>query len=150
MRMSVSTGLSGSRLSGDREAGALDRGTGSPMDYGQYGHRYQTPEPRHGLELHLWRNRQPWRCCRRVRKVCQSLTPLTAARRYDIRIERPRASKEDIILQPIACSALVRLTLLAASSMLAASRAVGQSAPLHGVAYADANANGKRDVSEPG
>ncbi len=59
-------------------------------------------------------------------------------------------SKEDITLQPIACSALVRLTLLAASSMLVASRAVAQSAPLHGVVYADANANGKRDASEPG
>src|SRR4051794_19077443 len=100
--------------------------------------------------MHLRRNRQPWRCCRPARKICQSLTPLTASRRYDIRIHRPRASKEDITLQPIACSALVRLTLLAASSMLAASRAVAQSAPLHGVVYADANANGRRDASERG
>ena len=53
-------------------------------------------------------------------------------------------------MQPIACSALVRLTLLAASSMLAASRAVAQDARLHGVVYADANANGKRDASEHG
>jgi len=44
----------------------------------------------------------------------------------------------------------VRLTLLAASSTLAASRAVAQNAPLHGVVYADKNANGKRDGSEPG
>src|SRR3954471_10653094 len=57
---------------------------------------------------------------------------------------------EDITLQRIACSALVRLTLLAASSMLAASRAVAQNATLHGVVYADANANGKRDASEHG
>ncbi|HEY2375461.1 MAG TPA: metallophosphoesterase [Gemmatimonadaceae bacterium] len=40
--------------------------------------------------------------------------------------------------------------LLAASSMLAASRAVAQNARLHGVVYADANMNGKRDASEPG
>ena len=32
----------------------------------------------------------------------------------------------------------------------AASRAVAQNARLHGVVYADANANGKRDASEPG
>jgi len=52
-------------------------------------------------------------------------------------------------LQPVACSALVRLTLLAAS-MLAASRAVAQEASIHGVVYADANANGTRDASEHG
>ena len=51
---------------------------------------------------------------------------------------------------PIAGSALVRVALLAVSSMLAASRAVAQNAPLHGVVYADANANGKRDASERG
>ena len=53
-------------------------------------------------------------------------------------------------MQPIAGSALVRLTLLAASSMLAASHAAAQNAPLHGVVYVDANANGKRDASERG
>jgi hypothetical protein len=60
------------------------------------------------------------------------------------------ASNEDIALQPTTCSALVRLTLLAASCMLGASRAVAQEAQLHGVVYADANANGKRDASERG
>jgi len=48
------------------------------------------------------------------------------------------------------CSALVKLMLLAASSMLATSRAVAQEATLHGVVYADANANGTRDASEHG
>jgi len=43
----------------------------------------------------------------------------------------------------------VRLTLLAAS-MLAASRAAAQEASIHGVVYADANANGTRDASEHG
>ena len=42
------------------------------------------------------------------------------------------------------------LVVLAASSMLAASRAVAQNTGLHGVVYADANANGTRDVSEHG
>jgi Icc protein len=53
-------------------------------------------------------------------------------------------------LQSIPCSALVRLTLLAASTMLATSPAVAQEATLHGVVYADANANGKQDASERG
>src|SRR5690349_11230933 len=59
-------------------------------------------------------------------------------------------ASEDVALQPIVRSALVRFTLLAASSMIAASRAVAQDAALHGVVYADANANGKRDGSERG
>jgi len=42
------------------------------------------------------------------------------------------------------------LVVLAASNMLAASRAVAQNTGLHGVVYADANANGTRDVSEHG
>jgi hypothetical protein len=58
-------------------------------------------------------------------------------------------SNEDHV-KPIAWSALVTLTLFAASSMLAASRAVAQNAELHGVVYADANTNGKRDASERG
>lgn len=53
-------------------------------------------------------------------------------------------------MQPIARSALVRLTLLVAFSMLATSPVVAQNAPLRGVVYADANANGKRDASEAG
>jgi len=44
----------------------------------------------------------------------------------------------------------VKLTLLAASSVLAVPRAVAQNARLHGVVYADANANGTRDASEHG
>jgi hypothetical protein len=50
----------------------------------------------------------------------------------------------------MACSALVRLALLAASSMIGASSAVAQNAPVRGVVYVDANANGKRDASERG
>jgi hypothetical protein len=56
---------------------------------------------------------------------------------------------QDIALQTIASSALVRLALLAASTMLAASRADAQTAA-HGVVYADANANGTRDAAERG
>jgi Calcineurin-like phosphoesterase len=53
-------------------------------------------------------------------------------------------------LQRIACFALVRLTLLAVSSVVVPSPAVAQSADLHGVVYADVNANGQRDASERG
>ena len=53
-------------------------------------------------------------------------------------------------MQPIACSTFVKLTLLAASSMLTVSRAVAQNPTLRGVVYADANANGTRDASEHG
>ena len=70
-------------------------------------------------------------------KMCQTQTTQAASPHYDIRIDGlssdPPASSEHIALQSIACSALVRLTLLAASSMLAASRAVAQNATLHGV-----------------
>jgi hypothetical protein len=57
------------------------------------------------------------------RKICQTRTSQTASLRYDSRIDGPH---EDIPLQSIACSAVVRLTLLAASSMLATSPAVAQ------------------------
>src|SRR5690348_13654936 len=80
-------------------------------------------------------------------KICQTRTSQTPSPRYHSRIDGPY---EDIPLQSIACSALVRLTLLAASSLIAGSRAVAQEASLHGVVYADANANGKRDASERG
>lgn len=53
-------------------------------------------------------------------------------------------------MQRIACLALGRLALLAVSSMVVPSRAVAQSAELHGVVYADVNANGRRDASERG
>jgi hypothetical protein len=53
-------------------------------------------------------------------------------------------------LQPIACSAFVRLALIAVSSMVVSSPVVAQSAELHGVVYVDANANGTRDASEHG
>src|SRR5690348_12274966 len=76
-------------------------------------------------------------------EICRILTSRTASRRYDTRIGGYR-------VQAFACSALVRFTLLAASSMIAVSRAVAQDAALHGVVYADANANGKRDGSEHG
>jgi len=88
-------------------------------------------------------------------EICEIQTSQTASRDYDIRIDGLNglvghpASNEDIALQPVGCSALVRLTLLAAS-MLAASRAVAQEASIHGVVYADANANGTRDASEHG
>src|SRR5690349_12366723 len=79
------------------------------------------------------------------RKICQTLTSETVWRRYD-----SSCSNEDISVPTIAYSALVRLTLLATASMLAASRAVAQSVSLHGVVYADANANSRRDASERG
>ena len=60
------------------------------------------------------------------------------------------SASEDIALQPFACFTLLRLMLLAASNMIAASPAVAQNAELRGVVYADANANGKRDASERG
>ena len=85
-------------------------------------------------------------------ETCQTLTFQTASRRYDTRhsgVGSP-ASNRDSALQPIACSAFFGLTLLAASSLFAASRAVAQNATLHGVVYADANANGTRDASEHG
>lgn len=53
-------------------------------------------------------------------------------------------------MQRIACLALVTLTLSALSSVIVPSRAVAQSTALHGVVYADANANGTRDASERG
>ena len=53
-------------------------------------------------------------------------------------------------MQRLTRSVLVKLTLLAASHMLAASHAAAQNAALHGVVYADANANGTRDASEHG
>ncbi len=53
-------------------------------------------------------------------------------------------------LQRTAGFTLARLTLLAVSSMVVPSRAVAQTAELHGIVYADANANGKRDASERG
>jgi hypothetical protein len=46
--------------------------------------------------------------------------------------------------------ALTRLTLLAVSRVVLPSPAAAQRADLHGVVYADANANGKRDASERG
>lgn len=46
--------------------------------------------------------------------------------------------------------AFARLTLAAASSIMVSSRALAQSADLHGIVYVDANANGKRDDSECG
>jgi hypothetical protein len=46
--------------------------------------------------------------------------------------------------------ALLTLALLAASATLVASPAVAQAGLLHGVVFSDANANGRRDGSEPG
>jgi len=53
-------------------------------------------------------------------------------------------------LERIARFALVGFMTLAASSIIAASRAAAQDAGLHGVVYGDANGNGKRDASEHG
>jgi hypothetical protein len=63
---------------------------------------------------------------------------------------RASPSNEDIKLRRIPCFALGRLTLLAMSSMGVPSRAVAQSAEVHGMVYADVNADGKRDASERG
>ena len=53
-------------------------------------------------------------------------------------------------MQRIPRVALVRLALVAAASAIVPARAVTQRAELHGVVYADANANGTRDASERG
>lgn len=57
-------------------------------------------------------------------------------------------------MQRLAGSARTRLALhfatLAATSILASARAIGQIAPVHGVVYVDANANGTRDAAERG
>src|SRR4051812_17754834 len=73
-----------------------------------------------------------------------------ASREYfcETSLEPAALSYEDTELRRIPFSACFACALLAGLGTFVSSPALAQTKVLHGVVYADANANGKRDVSE--